>query len=124
MEHFEEVLRLLRTAGFSVEMTVHAYRVIYGYVYGRVLAFNRESRYVQAQQIMGRAAADRYPYSNEIITEYVLRPGSDDMDDFESGLDLILGGLERFLYHTRSDRDDDPVARDAADTAADPAIAT
>ena len=53
MGHFESALRCLRAAGFSVEMTVDAYGAIYCYVYGYVLAFNRETQ-TQAQQIIER----------------------------------------------------------------------
>ena len=56
---------------------------------------NRETQ-TQAQQIIELTGSDRYPSARE-ITEYMLRAGDEDSHNFESGLDLILGGLERAL---------------------------
>jgi AcrR family transcriptional regulator len=97
MTHFDDALRCLRGAGFSVEMTVHAYGVIYSYVYGFVIqTLSRDLRTHQAQQILELTGSDRYPSARE-ITEYLLRAGDEDTPNFERGLDLILGGLERVL---------------------------
>ena len=98
MKHFDDALGCLRTAGFSIEMTVRAYGVIYAYVYGFVLAFNRESHIAQAQQIIEGARPDQYPHAVEVTSQHMLRPGFDYTDEFESGLDLILDGIAR-LFH-------------------------
>jgi uncharacterized protein YheU (UPF0270 family) len=39
--------------------------------------------------------ADAYPHLTELAVQHVLRPGYDYGDEFESGLDLVLDGLER-----------------------------
>ena len=93
--HFDAVLRSLRAAGFSVELSSRAYGVIYSYVYGFVVAFE-DGRYT-AQQIIERAPAELYPYATEVIVEHLLKPEFDRIREFEGGLDLILDGLERAL---------------------------
>lgn len=75
-------------------MTAHAHGVIYGYVYGFVLAFNRDTVAAQAQQIIDRAPLDHYPHAAE-QAEYALH--NNPIEVFESGLDLILDGLDRAL---------------------------
>ncbi len=103
MRHFDDALRCLRNAGFSVEMTVHAYGIIYSYVYGFVVqTLSRDARSDQAQQILELTGSDRYPSARE-ITEYMLRAGDDNTHQFESGLDLILNGLESALRTRGSD---------------------
>jgi AcrR family transcriptional regulator len=97
MKHFDDALGCLRAAGFSVEMTVRAYGVIYAYVYGFVLAFNQESRIAQARQIIAGAGSDQYPSAIEVTKQHVLGPTFDYTHEFESGLDLILDGVERTL---------------------------
>jgi len=40
------------------------------------------------------AAGRRGPHLAEMITEHAMKPGYDDAEEFEFGLDLILAGLE------------------------------
>ena len=47
------------------------------------------------QEIMAGFPADAYPHLTELAVQHVLRPGCDDGDEFEFGLDLVLDGLER-----------------------------
>ncbi len=96
MRHFDEVLGCLRAAGFSVDMTGHAYTVITSYVYGFVLAFNQPHT-AQAQLILERVHPGHYPYATEITAEYALRSGYDYIDEFEHGLQLILQSLGQGL---------------------------
>jgi AcrR family transcriptional regulator len=97
MKHFDDALGCLRAAGFSVEMTVRAYGVIYAYVYGFVLAFNQESHIAQAQQIIEDAGPDQYPHAIEVTSLHMLHPGFNYTHEFQSGLDLILDGIGRNL---------------------------
>src|SRR5262249_41374457 len=101
MRHFEDALRCLRTAGFSIEMTVHAYGVIYDYVYGFVLSTNQESQDDQSRQIIDLTKIEDYPYAHEIISEYMLSPNFDHIQQFNLGLDLILDALQQ-AHVTRS----------------------
>ena len=101
--HHESVLRCLRQAGFSVEQAAHAYSALDSYIYGFALQqiglpFDTGEQAAEvADEILGRAVADAYPYLAEIATEHVMKPGYSFSHEFEFGLDLILDGLERAL---------------------------
>jgi len=96
MGHFEKVLGCLRQAGFSVERTLHAYAVIFAYVYGFVLAFQDDDHISNAKQIIEAVGPAEFPYAIEATTYYLQR-GDDQTQDFLGGLDLILDGIERTL---------------------------
>jgi len=101
LRHHDAVLGCLRRAGFSVEMTAHAYSLLDSYIYGFALQeaslpFGTAEETAQVtQQIAGQMPADEYPYLAEIATEHVLQPGYHYGGEFEIGLDLILDALER-----------------------------
>ncbi len=101
LRHHDAVLGCLRAAGFSVEMTAHAYSLLDSYIYGFALQeaslpFGTAEETVRvAQEIAGRFAADDYPYLAELATGHILQPGYHYGDEFEIGLDLILDALER-----------------------------
>jgi hypothetical protein len=95
------VLRILRSAGFSIAMTAHAYAVLDSYIYGFVLQeqnlpiMTPADLEATADQILGQLPADEFPYFTEMIVEHALKAGYSFADEFEFGLDLILDGLER-----------------------------
>ncbi|MGH9277653.1 MAG: TetR/AcrR family transcriptional regulator C-terminal domain-containing protein, partial [Acidimicrobiales bacterium] len=97
------VLGVLRGAGFSIEMTAHAYAAIDSYTYGfalqeATLPFEAGEQTADlAQEILEQAPAGDYPHLTELAVEHVLRPGYDFGHEFEFGLDLILDGLERVV---------------------------
>jgi AcrR family transcriptional regulator len=99
LRHHDAVLGCLRRAGFSVELTAHAYSLLDSYIYGFALQeaslpFGSGEEAAQvAEQISAQFASGQYPYLTEIATEHVLRPGYDYGDEFVIGLDLILDGL-------------------------------
>ena len=101
----DAVLGCLRAAGFSLEMTVHAYSVQDAYIYGFALQETDMSSETpddfaaEAQRQMTAYAdvlAD-YPHLVEVVGGYVAESGYDYDAEFLFGLDLILDGLERFL---------------------------
>ena len=47
-----------------------------------------------ARMIMARFTPEEYPHLTELTVEHVLQPGYDYGDEFETGLDLILDGLQ------------------------------
>ncbi len=101
LRHHDAVIGCLRHAGFSIEMTAHAYSVLDSYIYGFAhqeinLPFDpaEETKEI-ADAILHQLLADEYPHLIELTTEHVLQPGYDYGNEFEFGLDLILGGLER-----------------------------
>jgi AcrR family transcriptional regulator len=97
------VLGCLRAAGFSLEMTVHAYSVQDAYIYGFALQETDMSSETpddfaaEAQRQMHEyesVLAD-YPHLVEVVGGYVAKTGYDYAAEFLYGLDLILDGLDR-----------------------------
>jgi AcrR family transcriptional regulator len=96
--HHEAVLRCLRSAGFSVELTAHAYSLLDSYIYGFALqeaSLPFSSGDETAAEIARHMPVGEYPHLAEIAAVHVLQPGYQYGDEFEIGLDLILDALER-----------------------------
>jgi AcrR family transcriptional regulator len=99
--HHDAVLGCLRRAGFSIEMTAHAYALIDSYIYGFSLqeanlpATGGEDMVELAAAITEQFFAGQYPHLLELTTEHVLKPGYDFGNEFDFGLALILDGIER-----------------------------
>ena len=97
------VLGCLRAAGFSLEMTVHAYSVLDAYIYGFALQETDMSSETaddfaaeaQRQMLEYEAVLADYPYLVEVVGGYVAESGYDYATEFLFGLDLILDGLDR-----------------------------
>src|SRR3954447_9176347 len=110
LRHHDTVLATLRAAGFSNEMTAHAYALIDSYVYGfalqeAALPFKGpESVGDVTGPIIKQMAEGEYPHLVEMATSYYMQPGYDFADEFHFGLDLILDGLEESLVLHASPR--------------------
>src|ERR671914_2475282 len=99
----EAILRCLREAGFSIEMTIQAYSVQDAYIYGfalqeKSLPFEsaEESAAVAEEHARRLAAfAEEFPYLAEVVAGHVAKVGYDFTEAFEYGLDLILDALEQ-----------------------------
>ena len=100
----DAMLACLREAGFSVEMTIHAYSVQDAYIYGfalqeRSVPFEGAEEMAEVAQMQAREYADElareYPYLAEVVGGYVATSGYDFADEFEFGLDVILDSLDR-----------------------------
>ena len=108
LRHHDAVIGCLRGAGFSVELTAHAFSALDSYIYGfalqeRSLPFDTpEEPRELAQAILAQFPVDEYPHLAELTFEHVLRPGYDYGNEFEFGLDLILDGLEQAYRPARS----------------------
>jgi AcrR family transcriptional regulator len=97
------VLGCLRAAGFSLEMTVHAYSVQDSYIYGFALQERDMSSETpddfaaEAQRQMHeyQAVLADYPHLIEVVGGYVAKAGYDYATEFLFGLNLILDGLDR-----------------------------
>src|SRR3954463_2939348 len=97
------VLGCLRGAGFSIEMTVHAYSVQDAYIYGFALqetdmsSETTDDFAAEAQRQMAAyedVLAD-YPHLVEVVGGYIAKSGYDYAREFLFGLDLILDGLDK-----------------------------
>jgi AcrR family transcriptional regulator len=103
LRHHDAVIGALRRAGFSIEMTAHAYALLDSYVYGfalqeAALPFQGTDTAADVTEpIMQRFRTDQYPHLVEMATEYILQPGYDFGDEFEFGLGVILNALTRAL---------------------------
>jgi len=104
LRQHDAVIGAFRRAGFSIEMTAHAYSLLDSYVYGFALQdsvslpFDKETAPELAEKILAQFPSHEYPHLAELATEHVLQPGYDYGHEFEFGLDLILEGLERLLH--------------------------
>jgi AcrR family transcriptional regulator len=103
LRHHDAMLGTLRGAGFSIEMTAHAYALIDSYVYGfalqeAALPFEGPDTVAAvAGPMIEQFSTGQYPHLVELATEHVLRPGYDFGDEFDFGLTLILDGLNASL---------------------------
>ncbi len=99
LRHHDAVIGCFRDAGFSVEMTAHAYALVDSFIYGFALqevnlpATGGEEMAELAGAIAGRFEAEQYPHLTEFTIGHVLEPGYDFTAEFDFGLDLILDGL-------------------------------
>lgn len=102
LRHHDAIIGTLRGAGFSVEMTAHAYALLDSYVYGfalqeAALPFAPETVGDVAEPMMQQFPAGEYPHLVEMATEYILQPGYDFGNEFEFGLTMILDALTRSI---------------------------
>ena len=103
VHYFDWVLGTLRRAGFTLEMTAHAFSVLDSYIYG----FGRQQLNISAgpdikpeefaKAFLQGIPADEHPNLREMVVEYAMNAAHDESADFEFGLDLILDGLQRLL---------------------------
>jgi AcrR family transcriptional regulator len=103
LRYHDAVIGTLRAAGFSVEMTGHAYALLDSYVYGFALQeaslpFEGSETVAEvAGPMMQKFPAGEYPHFVELATEYILQPGYDFGNEFEFGLSVILDALARSI---------------------------
>jgi AcrR family transcriptional regulator len=98
----DAVLGCLRGAGFSIEMTIHAYSVQDAYIYGFALQERdmtpetTEDFAASAQRQMQeyQAVLADYPHLVEVVGGHVAKAGYDYETEFLFGLDLILDALD------------------------------
>ena len=101
LRHHDAVIGCLREAGFPVPLAAHAFSVLDSYIYGFALQeaslpFDTGEQTADlARTIMTRFTPGGHPHLTELTLEHVLQPGYDYGNEYESGLDLILDGLER-----------------------------
>ena len=103
LRHHDAVIGTLREAGFSLEMTAHAFALIDAYVYGFALSevtlpFNGPDTVPEvAEHMMEQFSPDDYPHLVEFTVEHVMKPDYDYGEEFEYGLGVVLDGLAASL---------------------------
>jgi AcrR family transcriptional regulator len=101
MRWMEAVLRTLREAGFSADLTHHAYHALDSHITGFTLwqvsmPFDTREELVDlAEAFLQETSADEYPYVVEHAEQHMGPSAPEGKTEFEFGLDLILDGLER-----------------------------
>ena len=110
LRHHNAIIGTLRGAGFSVEMTAHAYALLDSYVYGFALSeaslpINGPETVAEVAESMNKqVSADEYPHLVEFATEHILKPGYDFGNEFEFGLTVILDALTGSISDNGSER--------------------
>ncbi|HEY0449732.1 TetR/AcrR family transcriptional regulator [Actinophytocola sp.] len=100
LRHHDAVLGVLREAGFTLPMAVHAVSLIDSYIGGFVLQEANLPVKTQdevedvAGSILEHLPADELPCLAEVIVDHAMQPGYDHTSEFGYGLDLILDALE------------------------------
>jgi AcrR family transcriptional regulator len=99
LRYVDATIGCLREAGFSYPMADHAWNALDAYIYGftlQKLNFPLEpSEYAAAaDQFLHLIPVEQFPYLNGMSQE-VIAGRHDGMHQLETGLDLILDGLER-----------------------------
>jgi hypothetical protein len=110
MRWMEAVLRTLREAGFSADMTHHAYHALDSHITGFTLwqvsmPFETKEELVDlAEGFLREIPTDEYPYIIEHAEQHIAPSSPDGRTEFEFGLELILDGLERLRGTPHSGR--------------------
>jgi AcrR family transcriptional regulator len=100
LRHHDAVLGSLFDAGFSMELTAHAYAALDSYIYGFALQERSlpmegaDETAALAEVMLAQFPSDQFPHLAAFTTGHVLTPGYDFATEFEFGLDLILDALE------------------------------
>jgi AcrR family transcriptional regulator len=98
--YMNAILGCLREAGFSVEMTDHAYHALDSHISGFTLwaaqlDVEPERLPALAESFLGEIDGDELPYLVEHVHQHLKERDPNDEGAFAFGLDLILDGLER-----------------------------
>lgn len=107
LRYMDGILGALRRAGFSAEMTDHAYHAIDSHIMGFTLwqvgmnLGSEEELKTMAAQFLSQLAVEEFPHLAEHIGQHLKPRDADDVGEFEFGLGLILDGLERLLHRAR-----------------------
>ena len=99
LRYGDSVLRTFREAGFSEDLTYHAFHTFQAHVVGYTMQelnfpFEEEELKHLAATFLREFPVDDYPYLAEHIAQHA-EPAEEHEGTFEFGLDLMLDSLER-----------------------------
>jgi len=102
LRYGDRLLGCFRDAGFSKQLTYHGYHIIESYILGytsMVLAY-RAVDMDQFEDVLAGFTSGEFAKEYPHFTEHALQhiepePGQEDVNAYELGLDMILGGLEK-----------------------------
>ena len=101
LRYMDAILGTFRGAGFSAEMTDHAYHALDSHIRGFtlwVVGMNLgtdEELAALAADFVDEIREAQLPHLVEHVEQHMKPPDPDEKPEFEFGLDLILDGLER-----------------------------
>ena len=101
--YMDGLLGCLRRAGFSAEMTDHAYHALDSHIMGFTLWLvgmdlgTADEFTALATSFLRELSRDEVPHLAEHIEQHLKPRSPDETSEFVFGLDLILDGLERLL---------------------------
>ena len=101
LRHMNGILGVLRMAGFSPEMTDHAYHALDSHIMGFALWVasmnlgSEEDLKAMAAEFLTTLSREELPHLAEHVEQHLKPSDPNDEGEFEFGLDLILDGLER-----------------------------
>ncbi len=98
LRQHDAMLGVLREAGFSLELSGHAYSLLDAYVYGFVvqevsLPFEDTATAEVVESIMTEMPVGEYPYLTEFAVGRAMQPGYSFAAEFEVGLELVLDAI-------------------------------
>jgi hypothetical protein len=96
----DAVLGRLRSAGFSADMTHHAYHALDSHIVGFTLWLLPYLAIAQqqpdyAERFLQELSGEDLPHLSEHVLVHMAPSKPGDVGEFEFGLDLILDGLDR-----------------------------
>lgn len=103
LRYMDSLLGTLRGAGFSAEMTDHAYHALDSHIMGFTLWVvgmnlpSEEQLSTLASNFLRELPREQMPHLVEHIEQHLRERNPEEKSEFEFGLDLILDGLERLL---------------------------
>jgi AcrR family transcriptional regulator len=103
IRYMDELLGRLRAAGFSPELTYHAYHVLDGHIFGFSLwqaghsmdLVNEADLQDLVRGFMRQFPIDEYPHVHEHVQQHFAEGPHRNVKAFEFALDLILDGLRQ-----------------------------
>jgi hypothetical protein len=108
LRHMDAILGCLRGAGFSADLTDHAYHALDSHIMGFTLWIvgmnlgTSDDLRAMAGSVLETLSREELPHLAEHIEQH-LKPADPDAEgEFVFGLDLILDGLERRLASSRN----------------------
>jgi AcrR family transcriptional regulator len=100
LRYMDAVLGRLRGAGFSADMTHHAYHALDSHIVGFTLWLLPYLAVAQqqpdyAERFLEELSGEDLPHLSEHVLVHMAPSRPEDVGEFEFGLDLILDGLDR-----------------------------
>lgn len=104
IRYHNAIIGVLREAGFSIEMTAHAFALLDAFIFGFAIqernlpVVDSDEVAELASQMMATLPMDELPHFVEFVTEHAMQDGYDFGAEFSWGLEALLDSLERAAF--------------------------